>query len=484
MEKVYDTQVKFGVTGHAKGMSVLDMEAGGGRFLSASMDGTLAMWDYGGMDRQLLPHRLLDPLNNSLPLRVAAHSPLSNNFILVASAGEGGGGNKMRLLKRSGSLHLDCPQGDPYVMDQRVTRGHTQGITGGCWSQMEEAKFFTCGLDGTVRTWNTDSCHLKNEQVLVVSKVVAHGASRSTHQGAVTSMALSSEDKLVIGGLRDGSIKAYNPAQPTRPVFAIKCGDGQVSSVTCNPFDENLFGAKLGNGVFIYDLRNTKSVLYQINFESLQESGNFEFTSAQSLLFGTSERTAKRENEKFVVKHSGKAQLWNFTSKNIIQEWNFDKVGVTQVAYQAKLDQIILGHSDGSLTGLFQSDVKERKGLLKALAKDPPKKEIVVDTSHLIVTPEPVPFLTNMVGPEQLDYNLAILEKKETTFSGDAVETPRKALEGRIAQSSITQRILMQHVPVIGRDEDPREALLRQADQIASSSPEEEEESKKRKKIN
>ena len=381
----------------------------------------------------------------------------------------------MRLLQRSGSLDVECAQGDPYVMDQRVTRGHTQGITGGVWSSTCDSRFYTSGLDGTVRTWDTERCQGKNEQVLVVSKVVAQGASRSTHHGAVTCLCLSSSTsgELVFTGLRDGSVKAFNPMQPSRAMFLVKCEESAASCVAVNPFDDTVLGVRIANQVLLYDVRNTKSCLHKVQSDVVDSDealgSNFAFTSASTLLFGVCERTARRENEKLLIEFSGKAQLWDFTTGDVVQEWAFADKGVTQVAYQAKLDQILLGHSDGSLTGVYRADAREQKGIIKALAKDPPKKEAVMDTSHLVATPEPAPYLTNLVGPEELDH----LVKKPSSAMGAkeaVVETPRKALEGRIAQSSITQRILLQHVPVIGRDEDPREALLKVAG-LAESDP-------------
>jgi WD repeat-containing protein 70 len=467
---VYDSQAVYGPS-HTKAIASIDMESGGGRFITGSQNGILALWDYGGMDSQLLPYRLLDPLTNGLALKVAA---LGKEAILVACGGESGSSGRMRLLQRSGSLECDCPSGDPYVMDQRVTRGHTQAVTGGLWSFTDPSnKFYTCGLDGTVRIWDRTRCSSKNEHVLVVNKVVAHGASRSNNQGAVTALALWPEDDSILVGTRSGSVKLYSPKGPwIRPIFSLDGGDLANEAISCvqvDPYDSNQFGVRVGDKLLIYDKRTLKTPIHNVSGFTTEDDGggNFEFIGKAKVLVGTHTRKpVKNEQGKITSNSEGEAILVDFSSdsdRTVL--WKSDKKGVTRVKYCDKLDQIILGHSDGSLTGIYNSNSPVQKGLLKALKKTPPKRDTVIDSSPQILNPEPVPFLTTLVGPQDLDYlNVPESEKKSRADFKPELPLQGEGRGGRIANSSNTQRILLQHAKIIGRDEDPREALFRVAD--------------------
>jgi hypothetical protein len=40
-----------------------------------------------------------------------------------------GGRTQIRLLNRKGEQWTECVQGDGYIVDQRITKGHTAAIT-------------------------------------------------------------------------------------------------------------------------------------------------------------------------------------------------------------------------------------------------------------------------------------------------------------------------------------------------------------------
>ena len=461
---VYDSRIAYGPS-HSKAITSIDMESGGGRFITGSQNGNLALWDYGGMDSQLLPYRLLDPLTNGLALKVTA---LGKEAILVACGGESGGSGRMRLLQRSGSLECDCPSGDPYVMDQRVTRGHTQAITGGLWSFVDPAnKFYTSGLDGTVRIWDRARCSSKNDQVLVVSKVVAHGATRNNNQGAVTSLDLWPEDDSILVGTRSGSVKLFSSKGPwNKPIFSIESSDSSQKSISCvqvSRYNSNLFGVRNCDELIIYDKRTLKAPLHTFSNLSTEDDGNnFDFIRQNQVLTGTHiRRPVKTDQGKTLAKSEGCAILADFSTGEQQILWEDREKGISRVKYCDKLDQIILGHSDGSLTGIYKSDSNIQKGILKALKKSPPRRDTIIDATPHIFNPEPAPYLTSLVGPQELDYlNVQESEKNPHTDTRPELPLQGEGRGGRIANNSNTQRILLQHTKIIGRDEDPREALL------------------------
>jgi WD40 repeat protein len=106
---------------------------------------------------------------------------------------------RAQIFDRDGSEVGVFPRGDMYIRDQKNTKGHVMGCTGGQWHPTEHAEAMTCSFDGTIRLWNTFE--------FTAQKAVLKPAQIQPGRVPVTACCYSPDGRLIAGGLGDGSLQ-------------------------------------------------------------------------------------------------------------------------------------------------------------------------------------------------------------------------------------------------------------------------------------
>ena len=133
-----------------KAATCLSGEPSGSRLVVGSQDGSLSIFDFGGMDSNLEAFRCLSP-EAGVGINHIVHSP-SGDRIMVALS------NAQPLLyDREGRLLAKFIRGDMYLRDLSHTKGHTMEVKCSCWHPTEKDLVMTGSSDGTVRLWNLAS---------------------------------------------------------------------------------------------------------------------------------------------------------------------------------------------------------------------------------------------------------------------------------------------------------------------------------------
>lgn len=60
----------------------------------------------------------------------------------------------MKMVDRDGRIGNISIKGDMYITDMSKTKGHTQEVNDGMFSNTELNWFVTCSQDSTVRLWD------------------------------------------------------------------------------------------------------------------------------------------------------------------------------------------------------------------------------------------------------------------------------------------------------------------------------------------
>lgn len=235
---------------HSKTVSIIEIERNGSRMITASHDYSMAFWEWSSMDSRLLPFRSVEPIEAN-KLSSVKFSP-DGKLVIVSSSSL-----RPKLYDRHGGEIKEFQSGDPYLRDLKRTGGHTSAITCTGWKQSD--RFWTAGMDGTIRTWNPNQ-HLKCMDVLVLRG--PSGMSRCS----ITAAQLSKDGKMFAVASIDGHVRIIPDACGARDSqIHLDFPNAHVvgtetSALEFHPLNENIFATRGGDDtVKVWDIRNNKN---------------------------------------------------------------------------------------------------------------------------------------------------------------------------------------------------------------------------------
>jgi WD40 repeat protein len=446
---------------HSKTVSALEFEASGNRFLSGSHDYSVAYWDFNGMARRSSdgvcvsePFRYIEPMGayGIRSLRMSRDS----QWVLVA-----GGSSAVRLFDRNGSMVREFATGDPYIRDLKHTHGHVAAITTAQWVPQDPDRFVSASEDGTVRLWHF-GYRKRSEQVITVRSAAAGSGGRAP----VTALAFKpvSGDWLVTGSA-DGSLKlwpggsALTAASPNSYFMSSSSVNSAheaghwISSLCVHQTSDLIASRSLDGSAKIWDVRRfAKPLLAYTDLPALHaETGLIFSADGGHLITGSGSRVLGLTT----------VEKGQFT----IAEGAAEAVSV---AFCPKTEQLFTGWTDGSIT-VHYKDAAVRGGgvhLMKTLLGEELREsldaEMDIDVGKLY-------------DREAISAARAPSKRKLEKTRADPVKSHRPELPvqgpgqgGRIG-SSVTQSIMKTMLKDTSRDADPREALLRYAEQAAKN---------------
>jgi WD40 repeat protein len=221
-------QVELG--GHSKAVTYLSIPPTGNRVITGSLDYSIKIFDFGGMDSRQRAFKSLE-VQSGHPVQSISHSPNGDRFIVAT------GSATPYVYDKDGQFIIKFIKGDMYIRDQSQTKGHTMEVTCCQWHPTQKDTVLTASLDGSIRLWDLlGLAHfgdLTSKHVLKLKGQVA----TQTRLGA-TACCFSPTGNRILGAGSDGAIyiwfekKTYSKADI---VLKSEYFTSSISSVSVSP---------------------------------------------------------------------------------------------------------------------------------------------------------------------------------------------------------------------------------------------------------
>jgi WD40 repeat protein len=486
----------------------LSSEPSGSRLVAGYRDGTVKLFDFGGMDQDLAPFKVVSPGDNGQGARVVSHSSSGDRVFVSVSSAQG------LLLSREGEALAKCIRGDMYLADLSNTKGHTSEVLCAQWHPTAANIVLTGGYDGTLRVWDvTSNLYLNMLTNKSVLKVRSHSGG-SKVRVPVNSCCYSSDGGMIVAGCADGSVHIWDAKILSRTKAVLRCPDSSSSSsssggggtdnddssvtyVTVLPPSqaggrEVLVAKTQGGNVYFWELRGAhipgcKPFLHCGGCPNDSPGANVAFSADGSLMAVTS--SSSHDNKKrpptlhFFATHQLRQQQQKEKNESSEPLRPLLAIGLTgahdvgaqaagPVLWQGNTNQIFVSMSSGAIKSFYDPSVST-KGVLLSVNKAPPrsKSNSAVDFSNgcvgEIYTPHALPmfkddFASKMKG--QGEKSVASKARAPDNSHLLAKSAQQQQLAAVPVVSQVTKYIVSGHKVENLRAEDPREALLKMAE--------------------
>lgn len=434
-----------------KSINSLDIDRAGNRLITGCYDGTVKIWDFTSMTRRPSAFHTIDA-GMEYPVVSVSWAP-SGGFFLAAT-----GDCQAKVYDRDGNFEIGCLKGDNYLHDIGNTKGHTYPLTDGKWHPLERNLFITSGRDSTVRIWDIYSKPMGIDQELMQTTILKAKTTKN-HKIPINCCSYSNDGKLILAGVNDGSLQLWSNKSSNywRPDIYIPDAHSSNSEITSILFSEDnykFFSRADDNTMKMWDIRRYKKPLNVWNdlpcFSS--KTGIALSPDESMILTGTS-----------VKKNHENSSLMFFSTYNYekIKELKICRNSITSMVWNAKLNQIALGATDGTCRMYFNPELS-KNGIVNTIYKKAKIKEIDdFEYAKPIITPLVLPLFdeTNFnrnTYMEKIQDNLGPSPKAELPIQGPGSKFARPP--------SVTQHIMTNLHKKIYDEGDARDILLKFAD--------------------
>lgn len=367
-----------------KRVTTVAFDPNGNRCASGSVDYEVRIWDFPKLDSTKQPFRCIEPCE-SHPIKHLQYSA-SGEYLLVIS-----GNSQAKVLDKDGFAKFECPKGDMYIRDMGMTKGHVAMLNYGCWNLRDPAEFLTCSNDGTVRIWNlekTNSVALGPTPTLLQQKVIKI-KTKSGLKATPSALCYSNDYKLILVAADNGSLVAWDHQRKTyvNPAFRIENAHQAGSEITgCNfNYASSQFVTRaMDETMKLWDLRNHKQPVNVFGNLFNNNAGTDASFSPDDRLVLTGVSLDRGET-------AGKLKFFDTTEFKLNTEISVDGASVIGSVWNAKLNQILISCSNGSVQ-VFYDELTSRQGAklcntqTKKVAKKAP-----VNFKPQIITPHALP---------------------------------------------------------------------------------------------
>ncbi|KAF9289790.1 hypothetical protein BGZ68_008635 [Mortierella alpina] len=432
---------------HSKTISAMALDPAGARLVTGGYDFNLCFWDFAGMDTRFRPFRSMEPAG-AHQIHDLKYS-LTGDKILIIS-----GEAKARIYDRNGLEVAEYQKGDPYIRDMRLTTGHVAALTSGAWHPYIKDRFITSSTDGTIRLWDV-------ENIRKQADVIAYKTKERGGRTAVTTVAYSSDGKMIAGAGGDGTVSLYPSTGPfLRPIQTIENAHVKGTETSCIVFsrDSQRMVTRGGDDtVKLWDVRNLKHpLMIAEDVATLNSETNVIFSPDERLILTG---TGVKKNEGY-----GKIVMMNSENLDVVRTVSVSQSSVVRVLWHDKLNQIIAGSADGTARVFYDPEVSHKGA--KLCATKTPKKRAVDDyeIDRPIITPHALPMF------KEDNTKMQSNKRKQEKMRSDPLASRRPEMplsgpgKGGKVGTNLTQHVLTDVVKDTMREEDPRAALLKYAE--------------------
>lgn len=444
---------------HTKAVTSVSLDPAGGRLATGSLDGVVNLHDFSSMTPSTLrAFKTVDPFETkpsaasaeSHPIHHVEFNPHAGGVLLCVSAHP-----QAKILSRDGAILTEFVKGDMYLRDMHNTKGHISEVTTGTWHPSDKNICVTAGTDSTLRIWDINNKRSQKEVIAFKSKA-AGSAGRTKMTAVAWGSPAQGGNNILIGAALDGTLVMYSGNGPfTRPAAEI------LNAHTPNTWtggvdisgDGRMVVSRGGDNLIkLWDTRKFTKPLVSISHPST--SDHYPSSSIRYSPDSTS-----------IITGSPSGHL------HILNPGNLRPEHVTPitpgsplitVAWHPKINQIVTGSANAE-TRVLYNPTKSLRGAVEVISRAPKTRHIDDD-----------PALT-------MDQSVGI--------SGDAIITPGAL--GRASKAGVTgtgrskdprrpqvpqttpfqrsqpdEKHIVENIPLARMlHEDPREALLKYADQ-------------------
>ncbi|KAJ3300103.1 hypothetical protein HK104_004572 [Borealophlyctis nickersoniae] len=438
---------------HMKTVSALSIDAAGSRFATGGRDCMVKLWDFNGMDASLRPFRSLEPSSGN-PVRDVQFSMSGDQFLVASTS------SQVKLYDRDGLEIAEYVKGDPYIRDMRHTKGHIAALTGCRWHPHDKKTFITSSLDSTIRIWDAETKRTQKQVIAVKSKLPGG-------RTAITSIAFSPDGKLIVGGAADGALRIWKSSgpflQPSQTMEGAHMSGAAISSVAFSVDNVTLATRGMDDTLKLWDIRKfTKPLASATGLLNFFEETNVTFSpNDRYILTGTS-----------VKKDEGPGKMCVFEKQTLkkVEEVEVGRSSVARVLWHGRINQIVAGTGDGSVQVLYDPKVS-LAGIKVAVVKQPKRRGMDVDlytddAARPIITPHALPmFKEDIPGTGKRKREKMRTDPMKSKKPDMPITGPGRG--GKVG-TNLTQHIMRSKLKNTMRDEDPREAILRHAEEAAA----------------
>ncbi|XP_038048587.1 WD repeat-containing protein 70-like [Patiria miniata] len=438
----------------AKTVSAISLDPSGSRLVTGGFDYEMKMWDFAAMDSSLHSFRSLQPCS-SHQIKTLQYS-ITGDCILVAAAKA-----QAKVIDRDGFEVMECAKGDQYIVDMAKTKGHVASLNGACWNPKVKEEFITCSDDGTVRIWDFNQPKRQKE----VIKFRSVGGRKTVP----TCCTFSRDAKLIAAPCQDGSLQLWDVKKPfIRPTYHQKTAHAVGSDSTCIAFsyDNSVFATRGGDDTMkLWDLRNFKR---PINVTT----GLTNYFPVTDCVFSPDDKMLVTCTSVKKGQGEGKLIFLDRETFDTVTEIPCGDVGVARCLWHPKLNQIIVGCSNGDAKIFYDPNKSHRGAKLCVVKKKRKVKELDIVRNESIITPH----MLRMYRKDQP--KLLMSYKQSQKDRQDPVKSHRPDLPlksgrgGRVGSGGASLSSYVAKVIAVNKKDDsnPREAILRHAKE-ASDNP-------------
>uniref|UniRef100_A0A7S4HVB9 FHA domain-containing protein n=1 Tax=Odontella aurita TaxID=265563 RepID=A0A7S4HVB9_9STRA len=370
--------------GGGKVVAALSVDPSGSRLVTGCTDAIMRMYDFAGMDASGRAFREVEA-EEGHPIVAFRHSNTGDRMIVGTTSAQ------PKVMDRDGREIVQFNKGDPYVNDQSRTTGHTAAITGVDWHPLERDVVLTSSLDGSARLWDLNGKMQFSK--LLCDRVVRAKNARGQRTG-VTCTVFHPGGREIALGTSDGSVQIWSCAgtirtRPDRAVFDAHGPGRAVTSLVYSADGTRLASRSIGDdAAAVWDARkltrSSEPLAVCAGLPALHEASNCAFGPDGTVLCaGTSvdpprkkggEDQGATQNRSAGVSR-GKLRLYKLPEKYAppaekplipIAEVDAAAPGASavRVLWHHKLNQIVVGTSDGNASVFFDPAHSSRGALL------------------------------------------------------------------------------------------------------------------------
>ncbi|KAG0156071.1 hypothetical protein PDIDSM_3247 [Penicillium digitatum] len=452
---------------HERAVTTMTVDPSGARLITGSTDCTLKLFDFASMTPSTLrAFKSVDPsakkataAQDTHAAHYAAFNPLSPSYVLAVTATA-----QPRILSRDGEILTEFVKGDMYLRDLHHTKGHVSEVTCGVWNPSNPNLCATGGTDSTIRIWDANVGRSQRE--VIVHKSRAAGSAGRTKMTAIAwgSPKQGGVDILVGVGL-DGSLAMWSGNGPyTRPSAEIR--DAHAKDTWTSGLDISSDGRLVitrggDDTIKLWDTRKFKSpvtTVTHISTSSRYPTSNIQFSPSSANVITGSE--------------TGHLHILNpATLKPELVTPVTPGSPLITVLWHEKLNQIMTGSANAE-THVLYNPTMSTKGAATVMSKAPKLRHV----DEMPITADLNQGLAGdsvVVGSNGVPhYSSATRSARHPTVgftaSGRALDPrrPHLPVQTPFAKNTPDEKHILEHIPLSSmRDEDPREALLKYADQ-------------------
>ncbi|KIH56535.1 WD domain, G-beta repeat protein [Ancylostoma duodenale] len=294
-----------------KPVSALRFEPSGVRFASGGVDYQVKIFDFQKMDMSLRADKELLPVESSKA--------------------------QVHLLDRAGKQWAETIRGDQYLVDVNHTKGHTASINCCQFNPIIKDEFMTCGDDGTIRLWTLKDFKVMTKTINTHKKVNTFYLARNAHKGPITSIAFSPDSQRILSRGLDDSMKMWSLKDNKKPLLEL------------------------------YDLENAFKRFARIDIIlPCVDSWLYFFStdcgfSPRGELVYTGTSTPGEDMP-------GKLLFFNAETFELVYKIEYPGISCTRIDWHPKLNQILVGLSDGTLRIYYDQKLSTR-GVMTCITK-------------------------------------------------------------------------------------------------------------------